>query len=84
MAFNKLTDAQAERLAILSEEMGEAIHAIGKIQRHGLESYNPFHAERGSNRKQLAQELGHVVFAINALCKAGDVDHEVLHIAEKE
>ena len=39
--FNKLTAAQTERLAILSEELGEAQQAIGKIMRHGYDSCNP-------------------------------------------
>lgn len=33
--FNQLTNAQAERLHILLEELGEAQQAIGKILRHG-------------------------------------------------
>ena len=33
--FNKLTPAQAERLAILIEECGEVIQAATKILRHG-------------------------------------------------
>lgn len=38
---NNLTAAEQERLAILAEEMGEALQIIGKIIRHGYESYNP-------------------------------------------
>lgn len=39
--FNGLTPAEAERLALLSEELGEAQQAIGKILRHGYDSSNP-------------------------------------------
>ena len=38
---NGLNDAEAERLAILLEEFGEAQQAVGKILRHGYESYDP-------------------------------------------
>ena len=38
MAFNKLSAAEAERLALLLEELGEAQQAIGKILRHGYEN----------------------------------------------
>lgn len=70
--FNQLTPAQHERLAILSEELGEAQQAIGKILRHGYESHNPTISvpedERpATNREELEKELGDVVFAINLL-----------------
>lgn len=39
--FNDLEPGEAERLAILAEEAGELIHAIGKILRYGYESHNP-------------------------------------------
>ena len=71
--FNELTPAQLERLAILSEELGEAQQAIGKILRHGFESYHPAYPERGSNRCQLERELGDVWFAITLLSDGGDI-----------
>ena len=40
-AFNGLTPAQAERLAMLAEEAAEVIQIVGKILRHGLDSYPP-------------------------------------------
>lgn len=33
--FNNLTPGEAERLAMLAEECGEVIQAVGKILRHG-------------------------------------------------
>lgn len=88
--FNKLTPAEHERLAILSEELGEAQQAIGKILRHGYESCDPTFTsedERApTNRENLEKELGDVVFAINML---GDdiyqpaVGRRVLSKAEK-
>jgi NTP pyrophosphatase (non-canonical NTP hydrolase) len=74
--FNGLTPAEHERLAILAEELGEAAQAIGKILRHGYESYHPSHPERGSNRHQLELELGDVSFAISLLTRTGDVSFE--------
>jgi NTP pyrophosphatase (non-canonical NTP hydrolase) len=71
---NQLTDAQAERLAILLEEMGEAQQAIGKILRHGYDSFNPDFAPVSNNRDDLARELGDVQYAINILIGNGDLD----------
>jgi NTP pyrophosphatase (non-canonical NTP hydrolase) len=78
---NQLSDAELERLAILSEEMGEAQQAIGKIIRHGYESFDPTKSEEmfieteGTNRRWLEKELGDVRWAIGLLCAAGDVEH---------
>jgi NTP pyrophosphatase (non-canonical NTP hydrolase) len=68
-----LTDAERERLAILSEELGEAQQAIGKILRHGYESYNPIVDTGMVNRRELERELGDVAFAIEMLADAGDI-----------
>ena len=70
---NELTDAQLERLAILSEELGEAQQAIGKILRHGYESYNPVVNTSMTNRRELERELGDVYAAIEMLITALDV-----------
>lgn len=71
--FNRLSPAEAERLALLSEELGEAQQAIGKILRHGYESYHPYGYKPGSNREQLEQELGDVLHAVDRLCAVGDL-----------
>lgn len=39
--FNRLTPAQAERLAMLAEECAEVVQVVGKILRHGYDSYHP-------------------------------------------
>lgn len=67
-AFNELTPAQVERLALLSEELGEAQQAIGKIVRHGYASMHPNHLRGPNNRQHLEQELGDVQFAVELLC----------------
>jgi NTP pyrophosphatase (non-canonical NTP hydrolase) len=77
---NELTDSQLERLAILSEEMGEAQQAIGKILRHGYESHNPDVPKAGwSNRHDLEKELGDVLFAVEMLWVSLDVSGHAVH-----
>jgi NTP pyrophosphatase (non-canonical NTP hydrolase) len=73
--FNGLTPAQAERLFYLTEELGEAQQAIGKILRHGYESRDPTKAT-ATNREDLARELGDVQRAINMLLEAHDVSSD--------
>lgn len=67
--FNKLTPAEAERLALLLEEMGEAQQAIGKILRHGYESKHPSKPDGPTNRESLEREVGDVLHAIWLLMK---------------
>src|SRR5574343_1791543 len=72
--FNQLSPAEAERLALLSEELGEAQQAIGKILRHGYESCSPFDWDKISNREALERELGDCLLALDLMTQAGDVD----------
>lgn len=74
--FNNLTPGEAERLAWLSEELGEAIQAIGKIQRHGYESVNPFIENSLTNREHLAKELGQVRLVIDILISYNEISQE--------
>ncbi len=64
--FNQLTPAEAERLAMLAEECGEVIQVIGKILRHGYESYHPANP-RLTNRDLLAKELRDVNAVLQAM-----------------
>lgn len=52
---NELTAAEAERLAMLAEECGEVVQAIGKVLRHGYESTHPDGGP--TNREALRREL---------------------------
>lgn len=70
--FNQLTPAEAERLALLLEEMGEAQQAIGKILRHGYQSTHPDRDE--TNRYELECEIGDVKAAILLMEVAGDIN----------
>jgi NTP pyrophosphatase (non-canonical NTP hydrolase) len=70
---NELDDAQLERLAILAEELGEAQQVIGKIIRHGYESYNPVVDTGMTNRRELERELGDIALAVSMMTLNKDV-----------
>jgi len=76
--FNQLTPAEAERLALLSEECGEVIHIIGKILRHGLDSYHPKSGD--INRILLEAELGDLTHAVARMCDAGDINPDTIEV----
>lgn len=78
-SFNQLSPAEAERLALLSEELGEAQQAIGKILRHGYESCHPGRPDGPTNREALERELGDVRLAMIMLCERGDLSKERIH-----
>lgn len=83
---NGITPAQAERLALLLEELGEAQQEIGKILRHGFESRHPDHGHGGpTNRQALERESGHVLHALNRMWAAGDLSVTAVsgHAADK-
>lgn len=75
---NELTDAETERLAILLEELGEAQQCIGKILRHGYESYNPVVDTGRTNRRELEQELGDIVYVIMLMSGNRDVSRAAI------
>lgn len=70
-SFNRLTPAEAERLAVLLEELNEAGQAIGKVLRHGYLSTGP--NTELTNRESLEREIGHVSNAVRLMLEAGDV-----------
>jgi hypothetical protein len=72
--FNQLTPAEAERLAMLSEEAAEIVHAVGKILRHGYDSCNPNMPMRESvdNRAALRREIDDLFAVVRAMERAGD------------
>lgn len=77
--FNKLTPAEVERLALLAEEMSEAIQVIGKILRHGFDSIHPNGGP--NNRALLEKELGDVRHAMIKMCETGDINKDNIHLA---
>lgn len=80
--FNRLTPAQAERLAILAEECGEVIQVVGKILRHGYDSHHPI--RNVDNISMLEQELGDLGAAVFMLAEAKDIDHRNVEVAIKD
>ncbi len=80
MNFNQLTAGQAERLAILLEELGEAQQAIGKILRHGYQSTHPDGGP--TNRQSLERELGDVQYAISSLCSRSELNERQITISK--
>jgi len=83
--FNGLSEEEQERLSILMEECGEVIQAIGKIQRHGYESYNPNDPLKRTNRELLAIEMGDVLYASRLLSRNGDVpDKYIVECAKQK
>lgn len=81
--FNELTPAQTERFAILAEEMGEALHIVGKILRHGLYSHDPIEGnEYKTNLYLLSVELGDIFHAIGMLRDANDIDYACVKLRE--
>ena len=79
-AFNDLSHAQAERLALLAEECGEVVQAIGKVLRHGYERSNPNQKSRNfDNRYDLEKEIGDLLGAIGLMRRANDIDAERLN-----
>ena len=68
--FNGLSEAEAERLAILAEECSEVTKAAMKILRHGHRHY---HGDE-TNREALERELGDVIHAVRRMEQAGDIN----------
>ena len=77
--FNRLTEAEAERLALLIEECAEVQKAATKILRHGYESHNP-HAktpaeeDAETNRQSLTRDCADLSHVIGRLIKAGNIE----------
>lgn len=69
--FNELTPGQVERLALLAEELAEAVQVVGKILRHGLHSCHPNDLTHTDNLALLEIEMGHVHYAESLLTTEG-------------
>lgn len=68
--FNGLSPAEAERLAMLAEEAGEIVQAVGKVLRHG---YGSTHPDGGpDNREQLRREVQDLCAVATQMVDAGD------------
>lgn len=74
MHFNNLTPKQTELLGGTSEECGEVVQVIGKILRHGLDSYKPTDPQAVANRQNLASELADIAAMTDLLIENGVID----------
>lgn len=54
--FNKLSNAELERLACLAEECGEVVQVVGKIISHGYENSHKKYDYK-TPREMLEQEI---------------------------
>lgn len=80
--MNLPDDAQRERLVLLMEEMAESQQMIGKCLRHGMDSTHRDYDYR-INAHLLADELGHVLAALDLVVRAFDVSEDVMAVARK-
>lgn len=80
--FNRLSNAEAERLTMLAEEAGEIVQAVGKILRHGYASCHPDNenADR-DNRADLEKEIGDLIGIALAMVKADDLQQSSIDAA---
>ncbi len=72
---NKLSPAEAERLALFIEECGEAIQAAGKILRHGYDSWE--------NRKDLEKEVADIFYSLRLMFASKDLSEIRVLVKEK-
>lgn len=70
---NGLSDAQAERLIMASEEGAEVTTAVSKILRHGAYSYHPADQTRTPNVEHLRQEIIDNLAMAQVLLNHGDI-----------
>lgn len=78
-------DAAAERMALLMEELGEALQAMGKVVRHGWLSVDPTkkQEDQTTNVNDLIRELGHVNAAMVLMDQAGDLNGDGIYEAAR-
>lgn len=74
MKHNKLTPAQEELLAKLTEECGEVSQMVGKTLVHGWDNFHPRMPEEGTNRERLEKELGGLIAVMWILSDGGHLN----------
>lgn len=76
--FNKLSEAELERLVLLAEEAGSVVKAVTNIIRYGYDWSDPSIA--GTNNKHvLEMSIGHLWIALEFLTAMGEIDQESIH-----
>jgi hypothetical protein len=72
-----MTDAERERLAMLAEECAEVIQVVGKILRHGYNSYHP-DDPKVTNRELLIRELQDIEGVVYGMREKNDIDPPII------
>jgi hypothetical protein len=75
--MSNLSKEQLERLAVLSEELGEIQQIIGKILRFGYDSVSPIDEIKRTNREKLELELGDLQCTLDLM---GDENNDISFI----
>lgn len=76
--FNKLSNAELERLALLAEECGEVIQVIGKVIRHGYADSHPKYDNKPT-RELLEQEIADLFVIIELMIIEDDINDDQLY-----
>ena len=76
--INKLSESELERLALLSEELGEVQQIIGKILRHGYDTNNPLVPNSKTNRELLEMEIGDVILIVSLMTDEDDINFQTV------
>lgn len=76
--FNKLSNAELERLALLGEECGEVIQVIGKVIRHGYTDSHPKYGNKPT-RQMLEQEIADLFVIIELMIIEDDINDNQLY-----
>ena len=82
-SYTQLSPAEIERLALLAEEAGEVVQAVGKILRRGYRRGHPRIKGR-TNRLHLEEELGNFLNAMSMMQFAGDISYYRVILAKQE
>ena len=69
--YEAVTQAELERLAILSEECGEVTQVISKIIRHGFNNHHPDRPMQ-TNKNELISEIGDLLAIIRFMVTSKD------------
>ena len=66
-----LSPAQIERLALLAEECGEVVHAVGNVLRYGWQTHSPYGGP--TNRVLVERKVGSLRSVAGLMIEAGDL-----------
>lgn len=79
--YSQVSPAELERLAMLAEEAGEITQAVGKILRHGYESFHPENPAV-SNRSLLENEIADLHAIQLMMEERGDIEDLSPHASD--